>query len=249
MTTFGIIGYPLGHSFSRQYFTEKFAREQWDARYLNFEIREVTALQDILRRYPDLKGFNVTIPHKQHIIALLDEISEEAQKIGAVNCVKVTQRNGRPYLSGYNTDVYGFKNSLLRFIPAGITQALILGNGGAAKAVRYVLRELDISPLTVSRTPRQTDEVSYTEAGGLLEDYPLIINTTPLGTWPAVDTCPPLPYDRLSNRHYLFDLVYNPATTEFMKRGAAAGAHVRNGLEMLTGQAERGWEIWGEAKR
>lgn len=244
MDTYGIIGFPLGHSFSKRYFTEKFRKENRDADYLNFEIRDISEILNLLAEYNNLKGFNVTIPYKQAILPFLDNISPEARKIGAVNCVKIIRKNGRPELWGYNTDVFGFKNSLLGFIPQGVTHALVLGNGGAAKAVRYVLQELGIHILTVSRTPRQSTEISYSEIAPLLPDYHLIVNTTPLGTWPDVQSCPDIPYTLLTSEHYLFDLVYNPETTAFMQKGATNGAHIRNGLEMLTGQAEKGWEIW-----
>lgn len=244
MDTYGIIGFPLGHSFSKGYFTEKFRQENIDAEYLNFEIRDISEIKMLLSKHTYLKGFNVTIPYKQSILPFLDDISEEARKIGAVNCVKVGWQDSRPRLIGYNTDVYGFKNALLRFIPEGITQALILGNGGAAKAVRYVLHELNIHTLTVSRTPRTANEISYPEIAPLLPEYRLIVNTTPLGTWPDIQNSPALPYSLLTPRHYLFDLVYNPENTSFMQQGADYGAHTCNGLNMLISQAEKGWEIW-----
>lgn len=248
MDTYGIIGFPLGHSFSKRYFSEKFSREKLKSEYLNFEISDISALPSLLSQHENLKGFNVTIPYKQAIIPFLDDISEEAGKIGAVNCVKIVRQGSKPRLTGYNTDVYGFRNSLLHFIPATATKALILGNGGAAKAVRYVLRELGILTLTVSRTPREAHEISYPEIHSLLPDFHLIVNTTPLGTWPDICSCPDIPYSLLTSRHYLFDLVYNPETTEFMKRGATYGAHTHNGLEMLTGQAEKGWAIWNNGE-
>lgn len=242
--TYGLIGFPLGHSCSPKYFTEKFKRESRNAEYLPFEMENIGELENILARYPDLKGFNITIPHKQNIMPYLAQLSEEATQVGAVNCVKVEHREGRIYLKGYNTDVYGFKNSLLEFIPGNISHALILGNGGAAKAVRYALHSLGMTVLTVSRTPGNESEVGYSELRPLLSDYRLIVNTTPLGTWPKVENCPDIPYDMLTSEHYLFDLVYNPENTEFMKRGAAAGAHTRNGFGMWKGQAEKSWDIW-----
>ena len=174
----------------------------------------------------------------------MDEISEEARVIGAVNCVKVSHPNGHPYLVGYNTDMYGFRKALLEFIPAAISKALILGNGGAAKAVRYALHSLNMEVSTVSRTPRQADEIGYTALPDLITGYPLIVNTTPLGTWPDTSEFPPLPYELLTAGHYLFDLVYNPETTTFMQKGRAAGAHACNGYAMWLGQAEKNWEIW-----
>lgn len=245
MQTYGIIGYPLAHSCSPEYFNEKFRAEGINAEYLRFEIKEIRELESILQHYPDLQGFNVTIPHKQNILPFLDEISEEAQKIGAVNCVKVTNRNNRPYLCGYNTDVSGFRTALLHFIPQNlIKKALILGNGGAAKAVRYALHTLNIATLTVSRTPQGKDETGYPEVEKYLADHLLIVNTTPLGTWPKTEGYPDLPYHLLTDRYYLFDLVYNPETTTFMKHGRENGAHVCNGYGMWLGQAEKNWEIW-----
>lgn len=244
MDTYGIIGFPLCHSFSKRYFTEKFRLENLAAEYLNFEIRDISDVMTIVSEHSYLKGFNVTIPYKQSILPFLDDIDEEARKIGAVNCVKVVRHHSRPRLIGYNTDVYGFKEALLRFIPGNLSNALILGNGGAAKAVRHVLHELNIHTLTVSRTPRTAEEIGYPETASLLPDYHLIINTTPLGTWPDIQTSPALPYPLLTSRHYLFDLVYNPETTLFMKQGAIYGAHTCNGLNMLISQAEKGWEIW-----
>lgn len=243
-STYGLVGFPLGHSFSRKYFTAKFEKEGRDAEYLNFEIENIRDIRQIVSDCPTLQGFSVTIPHKQNIIPLLDGISEEACKIGAVNCVKIDRKTDKPRLHGFNTDVFGFKQSLQRFIPEDIHKALILGNGGAAKAVRYALESLHIESLTVSRSPKTSGEISYPEITGYLQKFKLIVNTTPLGTWPKTEECPDIPYDLLNSGHYLFDLVYNPETTTFMQQGATRGAHVRNGLEMLQLQAEKGWEIW-----
>lgn len=244
MKIYGIIGYPLGHSCSPRYFNEKFKQAGIEAEYLSFEIKEIQELNVLLQQYPDLRGFNVTIPHKQNILPYLNEISEEAQNIGAVNCVRINTKNGKPFLTGYNTDLYGFKKALLDFIPGGIGKALILGNGGAAKAVRYAVQSLGMEVLTASRTPRQKDEISYSEIKKLIAQYPLIINTTPLGTWPNTEDYPDIPYELLTPDHYLFDLIYNPTTTTFMKRGIDAGAHTCNGYAMWLGQAEKNWEIW-----
>ena len=244
MDIYGIIGYPLGHSCSPQYFNEKFQKEGIAAQYLSFEIEDINSLPEILNQHPTLKGFNVTIPHKQNILPFLDVISEEAEKIGAVNCVKVTSKNGKPHLTGYNTDMFGFRNALLQFIPHSLNKAFILGNGGAAKAIRYALHSLDMEVLTVSRHPRGTDQIGYPEMRRFIATFPLIVNTTPLGTWPKTESYPDIPYELLSADHYLFDLVYNPETTEFMKRGLAAGAHACNGYAMWLGQAKENWEIW-----
>lgn len=244
MDVYGLVGFPLGHSFSKKYFTEKFSRKNIEAVYLNFEIEALSGIQTILKEYPELKGFNVTIPHKQNILPYLNFLDEEARQIGAVNCVKVIRNSSEVKLSGYNTDAAGFRSSLLDFIPAGIRKALILGNGGAAKAVRYVLTKLGMEVITVTRTPRQKNETGYEKVPSLLASCRLIVNTTPLGTWPAIEKCPDIPYGALTSSHYLFDLVYNPEVTEFMKRGHQAGAQVHNGLEMLKRQAEEGWKIW-----
>lgn len=244
MDIYGIIGYPLGHSCSPHYFNERFQQAGIDAEYRSFEMENIREIPRLLARYPQLKGFNVTIPHKQHILPFLDELSEEARAIGAVNCVSVRHVQGKPYLTGYNTDVYGFRQALLDFIPTGINKALVLGNGGAAKAVRYALHSLQTEVRTVSRTPRQTGEISYAETPPYLSEYRLIVNTTPLGTWPETEAFPDIPYGLLTPEHYLFDLVYNPAITTFMKKGLRAGAHACNGYAMWLGQAEQNWERW-----
>lgn len=245
MKIYGIIGYPLGHSCSPSWFNKRFREEGIDAEYLPFEIEDIGRVRDLLVTYPDLQGFNVTIPHKQNILPFLDEISEEARAIGAVNCVKINRKEDRLYLTGYNTDMYGFRNALLHFIPDYIQKALILGNGGAAKAVRYALQTLNIASLTVSRTPKNRNETDYSQVANYLTDHLLIVNTTPLGTWPHTTGFPPIPYERLTPGHYLFDLVYNPATTTFMAKGSAVGAQVCNGYGMWLGQAEKNREIWG----
>lgn len=249
MEIFGIIGYPLGHSCSPAYFNKKFKEAGIAAEYLRFEMEDVGELKKVLQQYPHLQGFNVTIPHKQNILPYLNAISEEAQAIGAVNCVKVTYPEGKAYLTGYNTDMFGFRKALLDFIPEGIRKALILGNGGAAKAVRYALHTLNIEVRTVSRTPKTSHEISYAETGNYIPDHFLIVNTTPLGTWPKTEGFPPIPYELLTPDHYLFDLVYNPELTTFMQKGLAAHAHACNGYAMWLGQAEKNWEIWGMEKK
>lgn len=245
---YGLIGYPLGHSFSQTYFTEKFRKEGIEAVYRNFEIPEIGDLPEIVRQNPGLQGFNITIPYKQAVLPYLRELSEAARIIGAVNCVCIRREKGQPVLTGYNTDAEGFRLSLADFIPPGISGALVLGNGGAARAVRYALGQLGIRFLTVSRTPRQAGEIGYAEVPAYLPTHRLIVNTTPLGTWPATGNCPDLPYGALGPQHYLFDLVYNPEITLFMQKGQEAGAHVRNGFDMLTGQAEAAWRIWQDEK-
>lgn len=249
MREFGLLGFPLGHSFSKRYFTEKFAKEKINACYTNFETENAEDIIEIIKNHTSLHGFNVTIPHKSAIIPLLSEISEDANEMGAVNCVKIIRYGGVVKLCGYNTDAAGFREALLNFIPEIPDRALVFGNGGAAKAVRYVLKNLGSEPVTVSRTPRNPETIDYRKAAELVPHTPLLINTTPLGMWPDCGSYPDIPYNAISSGHYLFDLVYNPETTEFMKRGAEAGAHVCNGYRMLTAQAEAGWQIWNVSKK
>lgn len=244
MYLYGLVGFPLGHSFSQKYFTEKFEKEKIKAFYRNFELENIAALNDIILQNPELQGFNVTIPHKQTILPYIDELNGAAREIGAVNCVKIVREDNCIRLTGYNTDTEGFRLSLSDFIPPTVTRALILGNGGAAQAVRYTLKKLGISSLTVSRNPQGENEIGYADVHRYLPTHFLIVNTTPLGTWPDTVTCPSIPYEQLTPAHYLFDLVYNPDITLFMQQGLQAGAHVRNGLGMLIGQAEAAWKIW-----
>ena len=244
MPLFGLLGFPLGHSFSKTYFTEKFKAEKIDAEFVNFESANIGQTLQVIKTTPSLKGFAVTIPYKEKIIPYLDYISEEAQKIGAVNSVKVEYTIAGPILTGYNTDILGFKESLLQFIQTSPTQALLLGTGGAAKAVRHALASLGIEVLTVSRTPHSPSEIAYDQVAHLLPNTPLIINATPVGMWPNVTDCPDIPYHLLTPNHYLFDLIYNPEITEFMYRGKQQGAQIKNGLQMLHLQADYSWELW-----
>lgn len=241
MRRFGLIGKTLSHSFSKNYFTQKFAREHIDnCRYDLFELPAIEDLPALLHSHPDLEGLNVTIPYKQEVIPYLDETSEVVQEIGACNCIKIT--GGK--LVGFNTDVVGFKNSLEPYLLPIHNKALILGTGGAAKAVQYALKQLQIEYKLVSRR-KTSDGLGYEDIGEeILDQYPLIINTTPLGTYPNVDEAPPIPYTYLSPRHLLFDLVYNPAKTKFLQNGEAQGARIANGHEMLVLQAEESWRIW-----
>lgn len=243
MKTYGLIGYPLGHSFSVRYFADKFAAEGIaDCRYLNFPLESIEKLPEMLEREKDLRGFNVTIPYKQAVFTYLGSLSDEARQIGAVNCVKVTPAG----LKGFNTDAYGFSRSLLTLIESERPQALVLGTGGASRAVIYVLGQLGIPYRLVSRR-RGEGRISYTElTPEHIRQHRLIINATPLGTYPKVEECPPIPYEALGPEHFLFDLVYNPPVTEFLGRGTAQGARVRNGYDMLIGQAEKAWEIWND---
>jgi shikimate dehydrogenase len=244
MRLFGLIGYPLSHSFSKKYFTDKFQQEEIeDAQYELFEIAQASLVKDVLVQNPALQGLNVTIPHKEAVIEFLDELDKPVQSIGAVNVIKVLS-NGK--LKGYNSDYHGFKNSLLSFIPKDYLsiKALVLGTGGASKAVKAVLEDLQIPYKMVSRTGSGS-VLSYEDiTEELVQEYKLIINTSPLGMYPHIDFAPVLPYLALSSSHFLFDLVYNPEETLFMSKGKAEGAKVKNGLEMLYLQAEKAWDIW-----
>lgn len=232
MKKFGLIGFPLGHSFSKNYFEQKFIREVIsDCSYDNYEIEQLSEIP------AGLTGFNVTIPHKQHIIPLLRSIDAAAEQVGAVNTV---DRN----LCGYNTDVIGFEQSLLQLIGNDRPCALVLGTGGAAKAVTYVLRKLGIDYRQISRTGALT---YHTLSDDMIRNHKLIINTTPVGMFPQIDAAPELNYEAIQSGHYLYDLVYNPAETRFMREGRIRGAWVKNGLEMLQSQAEAAWHIWNHA--
>ncbi len=234
---FGLIGYPLSHTFSPKYFQEFFGVENIElATYDAFPIQDLTTIRDLLGT---IDGLNVTIPYKEEIIPYLDHLSLEAKAIQAVNCIKVNQGKA----TGYNTDVYGFRTSLLNFLNGEyIRNALILGDGGAAKAVKYVLNQLDITYTTISRTK---GDMSYTDLNDeIIRSSRLIINTTPLGMYPNVDNCPNISFNSINESHFLFDLVYNPEKTLFLRRGLAKGAKVKNGFEMLILQAEKSWEIW-----
>jgi shikimate dehydrogenase len=242
MKTYGLIGFPLEHSFSQNYFTEKFEKIQlYESRYLNFPMESVSGLKDLIAANPDLRGLNITIPHKVNVIPLLDSLDETAQAVGAVNTIKV---NADGSLKGYNTDVWGFARSLLNVIKPRHKQALILGTGGASLAVRYFLPKIGIAYQTVSRTP-EAGEIPYEQLNdGVMQKHTLIINCTPLGTFPDTASCPDIPYESLTEQHLLYDLVYNPPLTEFLKRGKAKGASIKNGEEMLKQQAEESWRIW-----
>lgn len=244
MDKYGLIGYPLGHSFSVGYFNEKFRNEGINAKYINFEIASISALKEILSSNPELKGLNVTIPYKEQVIDLLDEISPEARAIGAVNVIKIEHRNNRPYLKGYNSDVIGFTKSIEPMLEHYHKKALILGSGGAAKAVHYGLRSLGIEARFVERR-KSLRGLTYNDLSPkILKEFPLIINCTPVGMYPNIDECPDIPYEGLNHHNLLYDLIYNPDETLFMSKGKANGASVKNGLEMLLLQAFASWEIW-----
>ena len=238
---YGLIGYPLGHSFSERYFAEKFSANQMTGvSYRNFPLERIDLLPVLLREHPDLCGFNVTIPYKEQVIPYLDRVDDEAVRIGAVNCVRID--NGK--LTGYNADIYGFENSLLTLIGTERPAALVLGSGGASKAVKYVLTRLGMPYKEVSRT-KKADNLTYGElTPQVMTDHRLIVNTTPLGTFPDTESAPDIPYGLLSPHHFLFDLVYNPPLTRFLASGQKQGAAIQNGYDMLVGQAEKSWEIW-----
>ena len=243
MRQFGLIGFPLGHSFSKKYFSEKFQNENIDARYDLYELSNISEFPN-LRNSIKLSGLNVTIPYKEQIIPLLDKLDDTAASIGAVNVIRFDyDNNGKATLTGFNTDAIGFENSLKPFLKPHHKKALILGTGGASKAILYTLQQLGIECSYVSRSTRE-GQLTYSDLNEeILNDNLLIVNATPLGTFPKTDACPDIPYQFLTDKHLLFDVVYNPAETLFMKKGRDAGATALNGEEMLIGQAIAAWEI------
>lgn len=249
MRKFGLIGFPLTHSFSKKFFTEKFEKEHIaNCTYELHSIAEAREVMDLIEREPSLCGLNVTIPHKLNIMPFLNEIDSAAQEIGAVNCIAVNQNDGTPILKGYNTDAYGFEESLKPLLHNGYQKALIFGNGGAAKAVEYVLQQLNIPYLVVVRNPAPNTILYSAITKAILAEYKLLINTTPLGMLPNLDSFPPIPYQYLDQSHLAYDLVYNPEETAFLTKAKAQGAKIKNGLEMLHLQAERSWYIWNNMK-
>ena len=244
MKKFGLIGFPLGHSFSKNFFKEKFIRERYsETTYENYEINSLGELKDILTNNPDLRGFNVTIPYKEEIISLLDDIDTTAKKIGSVNTVKIS--DGK--LIGYNTDYLGFRESIISWLPNTNISALVLGSGGSSKAIKYVLDDLEISYKVISRDSKDM-KISYKELKNLsmVSTSKLIINTTPLGMSPNIDGFPDIDYNLINNKHFVFDLVYNPIKTKFLSLCEERGANIKNGYEMLVGQAEEAWKIWNK---
>lgn len=239
---FGLIGYPLHHSFSEKYFSEKFAKENIsDCRYELFPIKSIDELKQLVRSLPALKGLNVTIPYKQQVIRYLTDTSEIPDGIRACNCIKIQDKQ----LIGFNTDHIGFEKSLTPLLKPHHKKALILGTGGAAESVAYVLKKSGIPYSFVSRSPQYASIFTYREINAKkLKDYTIIINTSPLGMYPDVDNCPDLPYSALTEKHLLYDLIYNPAKTLFLVKGERQGAVIKNGEEMLAIQAEESWKIW-----
>jgi len=245
---YGLLGYPLGHSFSAKYFAEKFERERICAEYKNFEFPSVSEAMQHLCAIPNLQGFNVTIPYKQAVIPFLDTLSDEAREIGAVNVVRVEHcRDGKERFHGYNSDVTGFSNSIRPLLRHDVHRhALILGTGGASKAVVYGLRKMGVECLYVSRRPAD-GRVTYNALTPIvMKKYKVVVNCSPVGMFPKVGDCPAIPYDQLTEEHLLYDLVYNPLVTRFMEKGMEHGATVKSGLEMLHLQAEAAWKMWTE---
>ncbi|MEQ8475997.1 shikimate dehydrogenase [Fulvivirga sp.] len=241
MKKFGLIGKKLSHSFSQAYFSKKFKELNLTEYYYDlYELPSISLIEEVFED-ESLIGLNVTVPYKQEVIPYLDNLDQSAQRIGAVNVIKVNEDGSK---KGYNSDYYGFKQSLTNWLPENYKiKALILGSGGASKAVKVALEDLDIEHKIVSRSP-QGNEITYSELNQAFSQYQLVINTSPLGMSPDIHSSPDIPYELLNSNYYLYDLVYNPETTEFLKKGLDRGAHIKNGLEMLHLQAEESWSIW-----
>ena len=249
MDKYGLIGYPLGHSFSISYFNEKFENENIDAQYINFEIPTIEALPEVLASNPELKGLNVTIPYKEKVISFLDSVSPEARAIGAVNVIRVTHKGNDIILKGFNSDVIGFTKSIEPMLEKKWhRKALILGTGGASKAIDYGLKALGLETVFVSRYERPGTIQYGNITPEVVKEYNVIVNCTPVGMYPHSEECPQLPYEAMDSHTILYDLIYNPDETMFMRRGAQYGANVKNGLEMLLLQAFASWEFWNEGK-
>ena len=247
MDKYGLIGFPLGHSFSIGYFNQKFADEGINAKYENFEISSITQLEEVLDLNPNLRGLNVTIPYKEKVIEYLDSVTPEAQAIGAVNVIRVIHEGKKIRLKGYNSDVIGFTQSIETMLDKKWhKKALILGTGGASKAVSYGLKSLGLDTVYVSRYQRPGTIQYESITPEVVKEYNVIVNCTPVGMYPHTEECPPLPYEAMDRHTILYDLIYNPDETLFMKRGREYGAEVKNGLEMLLLQAFASWEFWHE---
>ncbi len=239
---FGLLGKNIAYSFSRGYFSEKFATQMLNHKYLNFDIAQIEDFNKIIKENKNLKGLNVTIPYKQEIIPYLNKINKTAKKIGAVNTIKFTKRGN---LKGYNTDAVGFEKSFLPLLEKHHKRALILGTGGASKAIAFVLNKNNIKYKFVSRNASKKNEISYDSLHQeILDKYTILINCTPLGTSPGIDKCPNIPYQFINKNHFLYDLIYNPEVTTFLSKGKENGAKIKNGFEMLILQAEESWRIW-----
>lgn len=245
MKTYGTIGFPLTHSFSKQYFTEKIEKEGIpDSSYHSFPLSSIAELPELLKNNPSLHGLAVTIPYKEKVLEYVTNLSEEVKKIGAANCIRVRGNE----LTAFNTDIIGFKKSFIKYLKSDQKKALVFGTGGASKAVQYVLKDLGMEFLVVSRSKNETKHfIQYDELNSqLMSEFKVLINCTPLGMSPAEDTCPDIPYDLITPNHYLFDLVYKPAKTLFLSKGEERGATTVNGFEMLILQAEENWQRWNE---
>ena len=246
MDIYGLIGYPLGHSFSRGYFNEKFEAESIDAEYVNFEIPSIKEFREVVEKNENLCGLNVTIPYKEQVIPYLDELDKAtAKRIGAVNVIKIIRNGKKTKLVGYNSDIVGFTQSIEPFVEEHHQKALILGTGGASKAICCGLQDLGIESKFVSRSKKNAKTITYADlTPEVMESHHIIVNCTPLGMYPKINECPDIPYDFLTPKHLLYDLLYNPDETLFMKKGKKQGAMVKNGLEMLLLQAFEAWNIW-----
>jgi shikimate dehydrogenase len=249
MRKFGLIGYPLGHSFSKKYFTEKFLKEHiMDCSYENYPLENLDTFGELVSSEKDLCGLNITIPYKSEIIRFLDGIDPEAEEIGAVNVIKIKRENNQIKLYGYNSDVTGIRDSLLPFIGDGVTNALVLGTGGSSRAVCHVLKKIGIKVTMVSRD-KKPGALVYSEIDkAVLDRTQIIVNTTPLGMFPNTSGLPEINYKDLNRTHILFDLVYNPEITSFLKHGAAQGCIIISGIRMLHSQAEKAWDLWNNEK-
>lgn len=244
MDKYGLIGFPLGHSFSISYFNEKFKNEGIDAVYENFEIPTIENVLEVVETNPNLRGLNVTIPYKQKVMSYLDYISPEARAIGAVNVIRIERKGSKTIMKGYNSDVIGFTQSIEPLLESHHKKALVLGTGGSSKAIAFGLHSLGVETVFVSRYERpgtiQYDKLTAED----VKEYNVIVNCTPCGMYPHSDQCPLLPYEAMDSHNLLYDLIYNPDETLFMRKGAAQGATVKNGLEMLLLQAFASWEFW-----
>lgn len=240
---YGLVGHPLGHSFSQKFFTAKFEREGIDARYENYDVPDVKDLRQLIANNPELCGLNVTAPYKHDVIVCLDDVDPAAHAVDAVNVIAINRTGGKLRLTGYNTDIIGFREAVAP-ITRGINKALVLGTGGASRAVCAALQQLDIEAIRVSRS-EHPDAITYLDVdSNVLDHHRLIVNATPLGTWPNTQAAPPIDYNLLTSGHVCVDVVYNPAITWFMQLAAARGCAVKNGLDMLHGQARAAWRIW-----
>ena len=246
MDKYGLIGFPLKHSFSKDFFNKKFQSENINATYENFEIPDIKDLPAVIEENPNLRGLNVTIPYKEKVIPYLDDVDKAAAAIGAVNVIKINRQKGKAKLIGYNSDIIGFTRSIEPLLEPHHNKALVLGTGGAAKAIGHGLEQLGIAPMYVTRQAK-AGMLTYGDlTPEIMERYKVIVNCTPVGMYPNADDCPDMPYDCLTSEHLLYDLIYNPERTIFLKKGAAHKAIVKNGLEMLLLQAIASWEIWNK---